>query len=136
LDATFAALVLPAALVLGSPAEIGSYERGLFCESPGLIELVVELTDRGGDPARTVHDINKTLAHRACIYATNADVRALTVGFERNIAANNSVYAIYRVDFTALGRTRTEIGNLVWSLPRPLTMYTLREARPDQHADH
>ena len=89
----FGALVLPVALVFGAPASPGTYEKGLFCESLALVERVVELAERGANPVRVVDDLNARLAHTACIYATRADVRARTVRFERNIAANHANYA-------------------------------------------
>ena len=43
------------------------------------------------------------LDHTACIYAIKPEVRARTVRFEKNIAANHSDYAIYQVQVTAHG---------------------------------
>ena len=56
------------------------------------------------------------------------DVRARTVRFEKAIAANRSDYAIYQVQVTAHGIEKTEIGDIAWTYPQPLTMYTLRAA--------
>ena len=61
------------------------------------------LAERGANPLRVVADINARLGHTACIYATKPDVRARTVRFEKNIAANHTTYAIYQVQVTAHG---------------------------------
>jgi len=132
----FGVYLLPAALVFGAPVGPGSYEKGLFCESVALIERVAELADRGANPVRVIDDINARLAHTACIYATTADVRARTVRFERNIAANHSTYSIYQVQVTAHGVQKTEIGDIAWTFSPPLTMYTLRAAAPTQTVSH
>ena len=132
----FGALLLPAALVFGAPASPGTYEKGLFCESVALIERVAELAGRGANPVRVVDDINARLAHSACIYATKADVRARTVRFEKNIAANHASYSIYQVQVTAHGVQKTEIGDIEWTFSPPLTMYTLRAAAPTQTVSH
>ena len=132
----FGAYLLPAALVFGAPVSVGTYEKGLFCESVALVERVAELADRGANPVRVVADINARLAHTACIYATKADVRARTVRFERNIAANQTNYAIYQVQVTAHGVQKTEIGDIEWTFSPPLTMYTLRAAAPTQTVSH
>ena len=132
----FGAYLLPAALVFGAPVSPGTYEKGLFCESVALIERVAELAERGANPARVVDDINARLAHTACIYATKTDVRARTVRFERNLAANHATYSIYQVQVTAHGVQKTEIGDLEWTFSPPLTMYTLRAAAPTHTVSH
>jgi hypothetical protein len=132
----FGAYLLPAALVFGAPASPGSYEKGLFCESVALIERVAEFAERGANPVRVVADLNARLGHAACIYATKANVRARTVRFEQNLAANHSVYSIYQVQVTAHGVQKTEIGDIEWTFSPPLTMYTLREAAPTQTVSH
>jgi len=58
MDLTIGALVVPAALVLGAPANPVKLEKGLFCESKELVQMVVAQADRGGDPQRLVRDIN------------------------------------------------------------------------------
>jgi hypothetical protein len=63
-------------------------------------------------------------------------VRARTVRFEKNVAANHSSYAIYQVQVTSHGIDRTEIGDIAWIYPQPLTMYTLRAAPPAQTVSH
>ena len=136
MELAFGAYLLPAALVFGAPANPGTYEKGLFCDSVALIERVAELAERGADPVRVVADINGRVGHRACIYATKADVRARTVRFERNIAANHNTYSIYQVQVTAHGVEKTEIGDITWTFSSPLTMYTLREAAPTQTVSH
>jgi hypothetical protein len=132
----FGALVLPVALVFGAPVSPGTYEKGLFCDSLALVERVVELAERGANPVRVVDDVNARLAHTACIYAIKADVRARTVRFERNIAANHSNYSIYQVQVTAHGVQKTEIGDIEWTFSPPLTMYTLRAAAPARTVSH
>jgi hypothetical protein len=132
----FGAYLLPAALVFGAPASPGAYERGLFCDSVALIERVAEFAERGANPVRIVADLNARLGHTACIYAIKANVRARTVRFERNLAANNSTYSIYQVQVTAHGVQKTEIGDIEWTFAPPLTMYTLREAAPAQTVSH
>ena len=79
------------------------------------MERVAELADRRANPLRVVADINARLGHTACIYATKPEVRARTVRFEKNIAANHSDYAIYQVQVTAHGVEKTEIGDIVWT---------------------
>jgi len=128
--------VLPAALVFGAPVSVGTYEKGLFCESLELIERVAALAERGANPIRVVADINARLSHTACIYATKADVRARTMRFEKNIAANHTTYSIYQVQVTAHGVQKTEIGDIEWTFSPPLTMYTLRAAAPTQTVSH
>ena len=132
----FGAYLLPAALVFGASASPGTYEKGLFCESVALIERVAELAGRGANPVRVVDDINARLAHSACIYATKADVRARTVRFEKNVAANHTTYSVYQVQVTAHGVQKTEIGDIEWIFSPPLTMYTLRAAAPTQTVSH
>jgi hypothetical protein len=132
----FGAYLLPVALVFGAPVSPGTYEKGLFCDSLALVERVVELAEHGADPLRVVGDINTRLDHTACIYATKADVRARTVRFERNVAANHSTYSIYQVQVTAHGVQKTEIGDIEWTFSPPLTMYTLRAAAPTQTVSH
>ena len=132
----FGALLLPAALVFGAPANPGSYEKGLFCETVELVERVAALAERGANPTRVVTDINARLGHTACIYATKPEVRARTVRLEKNIAANRDTYSIYRVQVTAHGVQKTEIGDLPWTFSPPLTMYTLRAAAPAQTVSH
>ena len=132
----FGSLLLPAALVFGAPVSPGTYEKGLFCESVELVERVAALAERGANPTRVVADINARLAHAACIYALKADVRARTVRFEKNLAANQKTYAIYQVQVTARGVEKTEIGDLAWTVSPPLTMYTLRAAAPAQTVSH
>ena len=132
----FGVLLLPAALVFGAPESPGTYEKGLFCETVELVERVAALTDRGANPTRVVTDINARLAHTACIYALKPDVRARTVRFERNLAANDSTYSIYQVQVTAHGVQKTEIGDIEWTFSPPLTMYTLRAAAPARTVSH
>jgi hypothetical protein len=132
----FGAYLLPAALVFGAPASPGTYDKGLFCDSVALIERVAEFAERGANPVRVVADLNARLGHAACIYATKANVRARTVRFERNLAANNSTYSIYQVQVTAHGVQKTEIGDIEWTFSPPLTMYTLREAAPARTVSH
>ncbi|TMJ03295.1 MAG: hypothetical protein E6G97_09130 [Alphaproteobacteria bacterium] len=129
-------MLLPVALVFGAPVSVGSYEKGLFCDSLTLVERVVELAERGANPTRVVDDVNVRVGHTACIYATKADVRARTVRFERNIAANHTTYSIYQVQVTAHGVQKTEIGDLARTFSPALTMYTLRAAVPTQTVSH
>ena len=63
-------------------------------------------------------------------------MRARTVRFERNIAANRTTYSIYQVQVTAHGVQKTEIGDIEWTFSPPLTMYTLRAAPPKQTVSH
>ena len=132
----FGALLLPAALVFGAPESPGTYEKGLFCETVALVERVAALAERGANPTRVIIDINARLAHTACIYATKADVRARTVRFERNLAANDNTYSIYQVQVTAHGVQKTEIGDIEWTFSPPLTMYTLRAVAPARTVSH
>lgn len=132
----FGAYLLPAALVFGAPASPGTYEKGLFCDSVALIERVAELAERGANPVRVVGDINARLSRTACIYATKNEVRARTVRFERNIAANHITYSIYQVQVTAHGVQKTEIGDIEWTFSPPLTMFTLRAAAPAHTVSH
>jgi len=136
LDLGVGAYVLQAALVFGAPDSLGAYEKGLFCESVSLVERVVELADRRADPHRVVADINARLGRTACIYAIKPDVRARTVRFERNVAANHTAYAIYQVQVISRGVEKTEIGDIVWAYSQPRTMYTLREAPPARTVSH
>ena len=136
MDFGVGAYLLPAALVFGAPASPGTYEKGLFCETLELIERVAGLAERGANPARVVADINARLGHTACIYATKRDVRARTVRFEKNVAANHTIYSIYQVQVTAHGVQKTEIGDIEWTFSPPLTMYTLRAAAPAQTVSH
>jgi len=131
MDLTIGALVVPAALVLGAPANPVTLEKGLFCESKELVQMVVAQADRGGDPQRVVRDINIRLGHRACLYATESDVQTYILRYEGDVSANQSVYSIYQVQVTAFGRQKTEVGTIYWTLPRPLIMYTLRESRSE-----
>ena len=85
---------------------------------------------------RFVADIFARLGLTACIYTLKADVRARTVRFEKTIAANRSDYAIYQVQVTAHGITRTEIGDIAWTYSQPITMYTLRAAAPARTVSH
>jgi hypothetical protein len=135
LDLTFGALLVPAALVLGAPGNPATLEKGLFCESKQLVQMVVAQADRGGDPQRLVRDINIRLGHRACLYAIESDVQTYTLRYEGDVAANQTVYSIYQVQVTAFGREKTEVGTIYWTLPRPLIMYTLRESRTEQLRD-
>jgi hypothetical protein len=132
----FGAYLLPAALVFGAPASPGTYEKGLFCDSVALVERVAEFAEGGANPLRVVADLNARVGHAACIYATKANVRARTVRFERNLAANHSTYSIYQVQVTAHGMQKTEIGDIEWTFSPPLTMYTLREAAPARTVSH
>ncbi len=132
----FGTLLVPAALLLAAPDDLGTYQRGLFCETPAFVVEVVEHADRGSDPARAVADINRSVEHNACRYSFQADVRARTVKFERNVAANHTVYSIYRVEVTAFAPEHTEIGNLIWKLSSPVPMYTLRAATPEHLYEH
>lgn len=136
MDFGIGAYLLPAALVFGAPASQGTFEKGLFCESVELVERIVGLAERGANPLRVVTDINARLGHTACIYATKADVRARTVRFEKNVAANQATYSLYQVQVTAHGVQKTEIGNIEWTFSPPLTMYTLRAAAPAQTVSH
>lgn len=129
-------LVLPAVLALGAPNDPAPYEKGLFCETVELVEAVVVVADRGGDPRRAVEDINRKSRRRSCIYSMTSEIRARTVKFEKNIAANHSIYSIYQVEVTTLGYQKTEAGDLDWTLSQPLIMYTLRDVRPDHQHDH
>jgi hypothetical protein len=117
LDLAIGAYLLQAALVFGAPSSPGTYEKGLFCESVDLVERVAALADRGANPVRVVADINARLGQIACIYATKPEVRARTVRFEKSIE-------------------RTEIGDIAWTFPQPLTMYTLRAAAPARTVSH
>ena len=128
--------MLQAALVFGAPHSPGTFEKGLFCESVELVERVAALAERRADPVRIVADINERLDHAACIYTLKPEVRARTVRFEKAIEANRSDYAIYQVQVTAHGFTRTEIGDIVWTYDTPLTMYTLRAAAPPRTVSH
>jgi hypothetical protein len=132
----FGILLLPAALVFGAPESPGTYEKGLFCESVELVERVAALAERGANPVRIVADLNSRLLHTACIYSTRLDVRARTVRFEKNVAANSSTYSVYQVQVTAHGIQQTEIGDIAWTFSPPLTMYTLRAAAPAQTVSH
>ena len=60
---SIASLLIPAALFLGEPANVphATYERGLFCDSVGLVASIVRIADRGGDPHKAVSDLNRTL---------------------------------------------------------------------------
>ncbi len=136
MDFGVGAYLLPAALVFGAPASPGTYEKGLFCETLELVERVAALAERGANPNRVVADINTRLQHTACIYTTKADVRARTVRFEKNLAANRSTYSVYQVQVTAHGIEKTEIGDIEWTFSPPLTMYTLRAAAPTQTVSH
>jgi hypothetical protein len=136
LDLDFAAYLLQAALVFGAPDSLGTYEKGLFCESVELVERVAALAERRADPFRVVTDINARLGRAACIYTLKPDVRARTVRFEKTIAANRSDYAIYQVQVTAHGIAKTEIGDITWTYSPPLTMYTLRAAAAQRTVSH
>jgi hypothetical protein len=136
LDLEVGAYLLQAALVFGAPSSPGAYEKGLFCETVELVERVAELADRRANPLRVVADINARLGHAACIYSIKPEVRARTVRFEKTIAANHSAYAIYQVQVTSHGIEKTEIGDIAWTFPQPLTMYTLRAAPPAQTVSH
>ena len=136
MDFEVGAFLLQAALVFGAPDSPGTFEKGLFCESVELVERVAHLAERRADPVRIVDDINGRLGHTACIYTLTPEVRARTVRFEKSIAANNSDYAIYQVQVTAHGYTRTEIGDILWTYAPPLTMYTLRAAAPPRTVHH
>jgi len=128
--------VLQAALVFGAPDSLGTYEKGLFCESVALVDRVAELAARDADPFRVVTDINHRLGHSACIFTLNADVRTRTVRFEKVIEAKRNDYAIYQVQVTAHGFEKTEIGDIAWTFSQPVTMYTLRAAAPPLSASH
>jgi len=128
--------VLQAALVFGAPDSLGTYEKGLFCESVALVERVAALAAREADPFRVVTDINDRLGHTACIFTLKEDVRARTVRFEKTIEARRHDYAIYQVQVTAHGFQKTEIGDIAWTFSQPVTMYTLRAAAPPLSARH
>jgi len=130
---SIASLLIPAALFLGEPANVphATYERGLFCDSVGLVASIVRIADRGGDPHKAVSDLNRTLDRKACFYTTNVDVLMEVGQFQRSIAANGTTYGIYEVYISAVGHQTTEIGNLAWKFSRPMVMYTLREAPAD-----
>ena len=132
----FGRTLAAAALVFGAPESLGSYEKGLFCESVALVERVADLAERRADPRKVVADINVRLGHMACIYTLSSDVRARTVRFEKTIAANHTDYAIYQVQVTAHGIEKTEIGDVAWTYSQPLTMYTLRPAAPLRTVSH
>ena len=136
MDFGVGAYLLQAALVFGAPESLGSYEKGLFCESVALVERVANLAERRADPRKIVADINARLGHTACIYTLNSEVRARTVRFEKTIAANHTDYAIYQVQVTAHGIEKTEIGDVAWTYSQPLTMYTLRPAAPARTVSH
>gem|GEM_PF-3589094 len=136
MDFGLGAYLLPAALVFGAPGSLGTYEKGLFCESVALVERVAEFADRGANPPRVVADINARLGHTACIYATKPDVRVRTVRFEKNVDANRATYSVYQVQVTERGIQKTEIGDIAWKLDQPLTMYTLRAPAPAQTVSH
>ena len=136
MDLEVGAYLLQAALVFGAPDSLGKYEKGLFCESVELVERVAEFAERRADPVRVVADINARLGHTACIYTLKPEVRARTVRFEKIIAANRSDYAIYQVQVTAHGISRTEIGDIAWTFSQPMTMYTLRAAAPARTVSH
>ena len=122
--------------MFGAPESLGTYQKGLFCESVGLIERVAGLAERNADPVRVVADINLRLGHMACIYTLKPDVRARTVRFEKTLEANRTDYAIYQVQVTAHGIDKTEIGDIAWTWSHPLTMYTLRAAAPQRSVRH
>ena len=136
LDGILGAFLLPATLLFGAPEALGSYEKGLFCDSIKLVEFVVELADHGNDPKKAVTDLNKSLDRKACYFSTREEFRARVVKFERNIGANQKFYAIYRVELTAFAPVKTEVGHLAWPLTQPRIMYTLREAQPDHLYGH
>ena len=136
MDFDVGALVLQAALVFGAPDSPGTFEKGLYCESVELVERVAELAERRADPVRIVADINERSGHTACIFTLKREVRARTVRFEKAIEANHSDYAIYQVQVTAHGFTKTEIGDFIWTFSSPLTMYTLRAAAPPRTVSH
>jgi hypothetical protein len=124
-----AALLIPAALFLGgSGNQHATYERGLFCDSIELVASIVQIADRGGDPFKAVHELNRTLDRKACFYTTDVEVLMEIGPLQRLIAANNTTYAIYQVYISAVGHQTTEIGNLAWKFSRPVMMYSLREA--------
>jgi len=126
---SIAALLVPAALFLGAPGSPHtSYERGLFCDSVERVAAIVEIADRGDDPAKAVSDLNRPLDRRACFYTTNVDVLMAVGQFQRTIPANGTTYGIYEVYISAVGHQTTEIGDLAWKFSRPVVMYTLREA--------
>jgi len=136
MSVSLTSLLLPAALVFGAPHNTGEYQRGIFCETVELVEFVVGLADRGGDPDLVVGEINRKLDRRACLYKTQAEVITETLRLERYIAANNTTYAIYQVSVSGLGHQMSEFGELDWTFSQPLTMYTLRGApagHPDKH---
>ncbi len=136
MDLEVGAYLLQAALVFGAPDSLGKYEKGLFCESVELVERVAEFAERRADPVRVVTYINARLGHTACIYTLKPEVRARTVRFEKTIAANRSDYEIYKVQVTAHGIARTEIGDIAWTFSQPVTMYTLRAAAPARTVSH
>ena len=57
MDFGVGAYLLQAALVFGAPESLGSYEKGLFCESVALVERVADLAERRADPRKIVADI-------------------------------------------------------------------------------
>ena len=103
MDFGVGAYLLPAALVFGAPASPGTYEKGLFCESVELVERVAGLGRARRQSAARRRRHQRAAAHTACIYATKADVRARTVRFEKNLAANHTTYSLYQVQVTAHG---------------------------------
>ena len=138
MGSSVASLLVPAALFLGDPgsAPHATFERGLFCDSVELVASIVRIADRGGDPYKTVSELNRALDRRACFYTTNIDVLMEVGQFQRLIAANGTTYGIYEVYISAVGHQMTEIGDLAWKFSRPVVMYTLREApAPDLHVE-
>jgi len=136
MGASITSLLLPAALAFGGTGDSlrGAYERGLFCDAIDLVEHVVDIADRGGDPQQAVRDINDRLDRRACLYTTRSEVLVQVVRFERKIAANHTTYGIFRVRVSALGHQPSEIGDLVLKFPQPLLMYTLRDSPAENSA--
>src|SRR5260370_39993331 len=96
---SIASLLIPAALFLGEPANVphATYERGLFCDSVGLVASIVRIADRGGDPHNAVSDLNRTPDRKACFYTTNIPVLTEVGQFQPSTAANTPTHRIYEV---------------------------------------
>jgi len=78
-----------------------------------------------------VNAINERLDRTACLYTARTEVLMSVVAFARKVSANDTVYGIYQVNVSGVGRQPTEIGDLVWRFSRPRVMYTLGKAPAD-----
>jgi hypothetical protein len=128
----FGALLLPAALVFGAPESLGTYQKGLFCESVQLIEHVAALAERGANPFRVVEDFNERARRRVCVYADEPEVRGNLVRVVKVIMAAGKHYSIYQTEVSSLGMVTTEVGAIEWRFSAPIIMYTLRVTDPIQ----